>query len=39
MTLVVSIVNFPNHKQVLTVWGLIGVHTNNFGFKHVWEIW
>ncbi|KAI8980030.1 MFS general substrate transporter [Trametes punicea] len=24
---------------VLTVWGLIGVHTNKFGFKHVWEIW
>ncbi|KAH0832897.1 MFS general substrate transporter [Lanmaoa asiatica] len=24
---------------VLTAWGLIGVHTNNFGFKHVWEIW
>ncbi|KAH8809474.1 autophagy-related protein 22-like protein [Flagelloscypha sp. PMI_526] len=24
---------------VLTVWGLIGVHTDNFGFKHVWEIW
>ncbi|KAJ7168533.1 MFS general substrate transporter [Mycena filopes] len=25
--------------QVLTVWGLIGVHTDQFGFKHVWEIW
>ncbi|KIJ67024.1 hypothetical protein HYDPIDRAFT_109018 [Hydnomerulius pinastri MD-312] len=24
---------------VLTVWGLIGVHTDKFGFKHVWEIW
>jgi len=24
---------------ILTVWGLIGVHTNKFGFKHVWEIW
>ncbi|KAF8239646.1 hypothetical protein L208DRAFT_1236436 [Tricholoma matsutake] len=24
---------------VLTIWGLIGVHTNKFGFKHVWEIW
>ncbi|THU84193.1 MFS general substrate transporter [Dendrothele bispora CBS 962.96] len=24
---------------VLTIWGLIGVHTDNFGFKHVWEIW
>ncbi|KAI0034735.1 MFS general substrate transporter [Vararia minispora EC-137] len=24
---------------ILTIWGLIGVHTNNFGFKHVWEIW
>ncbi|CAK5268199.1 unnamed protein product [Mycena citricolor] len=25
--------------QVLTIWGLIGVHTDKFGFKHVWEIW
>ncbi|KAF8917270.1 autophagy-related protein 22-like protein [Mucidula mucida] len=24
---------------ILTVWGLIGVHTDKFGFKHVWEIW
>jgi len=24
---------------VLTAWGLAGVHTNRFGFKHVWEIW
>ncbi|KAL6301368.1 autophagy-related protein 22-like protein [Sparassis latifolia] len=24
---------------ILTVWGLIGIHTNKFGFKHVWEIW
>ncbi|KAL1737633.1 vacuole effluxer Atg22 like-domain-containing protein, partial [Schizophyllum fasciatum] len=24
---------------VLTIWGLIGVHTDRFGFKHVWEIW
>ncbi|PBK75831.1 hypothetical protein ARMSODRAFT_1080006 [Armillaria solidipes] len=24
---------------VLTIWGLIGVHTDKFGFKHVWEIW
>ncbi|KIK32053.1 hypothetical protein CY34DRAFT_102312, partial [Suillus luteus UH-Slu-Lm8-n1] len=24
---------------VLTVWGLIGIHTNKFGFKHTWEIW
>ncbi|KAJ3510972.1 hypothetical protein NLJ89_g4370 [Agrocybe chaxingu] len=24
---------------ILTIWGLIGVHTNKFGFKHVWEIW
>ncbi|KAF8905077.1 autophagy-related protein 22-like protein [Gymnopilus junonius] len=24
---------------VLTIWGLIGVHTNKFGFKHVWEVW
>ncbi|KAH9988977.1 autophagy-related protein 22-like protein [Russula vinacea] len=24
---------------VLTIWGLIGVHTNKIGFKHVWEIW
>ncbi|THH32255.1 hypothetical protein EUX98_g1933 [Antrodiella citrinella] len=24
---------------LLTIWGLIGVHTNRFGFKHVWEIW
>ncbi|KAF9000660.1 autophagy-related protein 22-like protein [Cyathus striatus] len=22
---------------ILTIWGLIGVHTNKFGFKHVWE--
>lgn len=25
--------------KVLTIWGLIGVHTDKFGFKHVWEIW
>ncbi|KAG1759193.1 MFS general substrate transporter, partial [Suillus occidentalis] len=25
--------------NVLTVWGLIGVHTDKFGFKHTWEIW
>lgn len=25
--------------QILTIWGLIGVHTTKFGFKHVWEIW
>ncbi|KAF7374579.1 Autophagy-related protein [Mycena sanguinolenta] len=24
--------------QILTIWGLIGVHTDKFGFKHVWEI-
>jgi len=24
---------------VLDIWGLIGVHTDKFGFKHVWEIW
>jgi MFS-type transporter involved in bile tolerance (Atg22 family) len=24
---------------VLTIWGLAGVHTTHFGFKHVWEIW
>ncbi|KAF9223902.1 MFS general substrate transporter [Gyrodon lividus] len=24
---------------VLTVWGLVGVHTDRLGFKHVWEIW
>ncbi|KAF5391658.1 hypothetical protein D9757_002487 [Collybiopsis confluens] len=24
---------------VLTIWGLIGVHTDRFGFKHVWEVW
>ena len=24
---------------ILTIWGLIGVHTDRFGFKHVWEIW
>ncbi|KAK2460955.1 hypothetical protein APHAL10511_007425 [Amanita phalloides] len=24
---------------ILTIWGLIGVHTSKFGFKHVWEIW
>ncbi|KAF9562005.1 MFS general substrate transporter [Agrocybe pediades] len=24
---------------ILTIWGLIGIHTNKFGFKHVWEIW
>ncbi|KAJ7158472.1 MFS general substrate transporter [Mycena filopes] len=26
-------------RPILTVWGLIGVHTDKFGFKHVWEIW
>ncbi|KAF9466646.1 autophagy-related protein 22-like protein [Collybia nuda] len=26
-------------ERILTVWGLIGVHTNKFGFKHIWEIW
>jgi len=25
--------------KILTIWGLIGVHTDKFGFKHVWEIW
>ncbi|KAJ7865661.1 autophagy-related protein 22-like protein [Mycena olivaceomarginata] len=25
--------------NILTIWGLIGVHTDKFGFKHVWEIW
>ncbi|KAH7884476.1 MFS general substrate transporter [Phlebopus sp. FC_14] len=29
----------PSLENVLTLWGLIGVHTNKFGFKHVWEIW
>ena len=24
---------------VLTIWGLVGIHTDRFGFKHVWEIW
>lgn len=24
---------------VLTMWGLIGIHTDKFGFKNVWEIW
>ncbi|KZT51390.1 MFS general substrate transporter [Calocera cornea HHB12733] len=24
---------------LLALWGLIGVWTPNFGFKHVWEIW
>ncbi|KAL5522451.1 hypothetical protein ACEPAG_8467 [Sanghuangporus baumii] len=24
---------------ILTIWGLAGVHTDRFGFKHVWEIW
>ncbi|KAG1750878.1 hypothetical protein EDB19DRAFT_1825107 [Suillus lakei] len=24
--------------QVLTVWGLVGVHTDKFGFEHAWEI-
>lgn len=24
---------------VLAAWGLIGIHTDKFGFKHVWEIW
>ncbi|KAF4597306.1 hypothetical protein EYR40_007758 [Pleurotus pulmonarius] len=24
---------------LLTIWGLIGIHTDKFGFKHVWEIW
>lgn len=27
------------YEQVLTIWGLIGIHTDKFGFKHVWEIW
>jgi len=26
-------------SQVLTIWGLIGVHTNKIGYKHVWEVW
>ncbi|KAF8896088.1 autophagy-related protein 22-like protein [Infundibulicybe gibba] len=26
-------------KAILTIWGLIGIHTDRFGFKHVWEIW
>ncbi|KAL4064455.1 autophagy-related protein 22-like protein [Scleroderma citrinum] len=24
---------------VLTVWGLIGIHSDKFGFKNSWEIW
>ncbi|KAF9048575.1 autophagy-related protein 22-like protein [Panaeolus papilionaceus] len=24
---------------LLTIWGLIGVHTDSFGFKHIWEVW
>ncbi|KAG7089392.1 hypothetical protein E1B28_011080 [Marasmius oreades] len=24
---------------ILTIWGLIGIHTDKFGFKHIWEIW
>ncbi|CCL99290.1 uncharacterized protein FIBRA_01306 [Fibroporia radiculosa] len=24
---------------ILTIWGMIGIHTDKFGFKHVWEIW
>jgi len=24
---------------ILDVWGLIGVHTDRFGYKHVWEFW
>ena len=24
---------------VLTIWGLVGIHTDRFGFKHVWEFW
>ncbi|KXN91649.1 Autophagy-related protein 22 [Leucoagaricus sp. SymC.cos] len=24
---------------LMTIWGLVGVHTNKFGFKHVWEVW
>lgn len=32
---------FDDHStgQVLTLWGLIGIHTDKFGFKNVWEIW
>lgn len=37
--LVVYYVGSSDYEQVLTVWGLIGVHTDKFGFKHVWEIW
>lgn len=25
--------------EALTAWGLAGIHTDRFGFKHVWEIW
>jgi hypothetical protein len=28
-----------SQSQILTIWGLIGIHTDKFGFKHVWEIW
>lgn len=28
-----------SNVQILTIWGLIGVHTDKFGFKHTWEIW
>lgn len=24
---------------VMTVWGLVGIHTDKFGFKKLWEIW
>lgn len=30
---------YMSSSQILTIWGLIGVHTDKFGFKHVWEIW
>jgi len=23
----------------MTVWGLVGIHTDKFGFKKLWEIW
>ncbi|KAJ8072859.1 hypothetical protein PM082_016418 [Marasmius tenuissimus] len=30
---------YNDYYKILTIWGLIGIHTDKFGFKHIWEIW
>lgn len=29
---------FSGHNQVLGLWGCIGIYSDDFGFKNIWEI-